>query len=137
MADVVLNGHSIDNGVIIKFRSVNTYDTVIWSGEVVGIVKYQVAKLVTDVDAFHQQVLSTDIDAEPVLNGDFVLINGSDGTSPAKQVAFAVSHILETSVEVIEVNTHLDLRILNIPDTSIANVIQLLNEHGFQTKIIG
>jgi len=137
MADIVLNGHAIDNGVVVKFRTINMFDTVLWSGEVVGVVKYQTAILVSPgLDVYHQQVLKTNVDAQSILDDEFIIINGTDGTSPAKQIAFAVSHILETSVELVEVNANLDLRILNIADTGIANVIQLLTENGYQTRII-
>jgi len=54
---VVINSHLIDNGVKIKFRTINTYDNNLWVGYVEGIVTYSMARALSDVNKLHEEVL--------------------------------------------------------------------------------
>lgn len=133
---LVLNGHTIENGVKVQFQTINTYDNVLWKGIVQGIVKYSVAKLIGDVDNYHNEVLKDTPGATPLDEQDFIIINTTDGSGPTKKVVFAVEHINETSVQLVDVNENINLRIYNVAESSIADILQLLTENGFQAKLL-
>lgn len=133
---LVLNGHTIENGVKVQFQTINTYDPLLWTGVVIGIVSYSVAKLIGDVDNYHNEVLKDSPGTTPLDEQDFIILNTTDGSGPAKKVVFAVEHINETTVQLVDVNQNITIKVFNIPTESIAVMLQLLAENGFQAKQI-
>ena len=133
---IVLNGHTIEIGVKVKFQTINTYDPLLWTGSVIGIVDYSVAKLVGDVDNYHNEVLKDTPGTTPLDEQDFLILETTDGSTPSKKVAFAVEHINETSVQLVDVNENLNIRIFNVAPSSTATILQLLAENGFQARQI-
>jgi hypothetical protein len=133
---LTLNGHPVDNGSKIKFGTINTYDPLLWVGVVIGIVDYSVAKLIGDIDNYHNEVLKDHPNTTPLVDQKFLILNTTDGSGPARKVVFGVSHINETTLQLVDVNQNINLRLFNIPTSSIATAIQLLAENGFQAKLI-
>lgn len=133
---ITLNGHTIENGVKVQFQTINTYDTVLWKGVVLGIVQYGVAKLIGDVDNYHNEVLKDTPGATPLVDQDFLIIETTDGSGPSKKVVFGVDHINETTVQLVDVDANINLRVYNVPESSIANILQLLAENGFQARLV-
>ena len=132
---VIINSHLIDNGVKIKFRTINTYDSNLWTGYVVGIVTYQMARALSDVNVLHEAVLK-DTAVGPVEDQTFIIISLSDSNEDGKRELFAVSWIEESSLELISTGVNIDIRITDIPSSSVATAIQLLAQNGFKAKVI-
>jgi hypothetical protein len=133
---LTLNGHAIDIGVKVQFNTINNYDPELWVGIVQGIVDYSVAKLIGDVDNFHNEVLKDTPGATPLVEQEFLIINTTDGSAPGRKVVFAIEHINETSVALVDVDNDVDIRIFNIPESSVATALQLLAENGFSARLL-
>ena len=134
---VIINGHEIDIGTNIKFSTINTYDNVVWIGVVTGIVDYGIAKMITDIDKYHAEVLKDTPGLDPADTLQYIVIETVDDGSPSRKVAFAVDWIEETSLEVITVTDSADFRVFNIPETEIQNVLNTLLEAGYKASFIG
>ena len=133
---VVINSHLIDNGVKIKFRTINTYDNNLWVGYVEGIVTYSMARALSDVNKLHEEVLKDTPGVGPVEEQEFIILSTTDSNDDGVRELFAVSWINEPSLDVISTGINVDLRIYDIPESSVANAIQVLAEAGFKAKVI-
>lgn len=134
---LILNGHEIVPGLKIKFNTINTYDAENWIGVVAGIVDYSIAKVFTDVDKYHAEVLKDTAGLNPVAEQQFILINTADDGNPSRKVAFAVQWIDEPTLDPIAITNVITLKVYDILETDIVNALAALAEAGFKAKYVG
>jgi hypothetical protein len=134
---LILNGHEIVNGLKVRFSTINSYDNVVWSGIVAGVVSYDIAKVFTDVDKYHAEVLKDNAGLDPANEQQYILINTVDDGQPSRKVAFAVQWIDESTLVVIDITNTITIKVYDIPDTDIVNVLNTLANAGFKAKYVG
>lgn len=118
-----------ENGTIIKFQTINPLDIQNYSGKVMGIVSYDIAKLYSDPLAYQQEVL-TDISNTGLADAsvlDYVVVQMQD----SKVRAFAIEWIKPGTFEVISIGTTSTLKIYNISTEQQVQLVELLRSNGY------
>jgi len=133
---LILNGHEIVTGLKIQFSTINTYDSNVWIGVVAGVVTYDVAKAFTDVDKYHAEVLKDTPSVTPAAEQEYIIINTADDGNPARKIAFAVEWIDEATLAPIAITNSINIKVFDVLETDIVNVINALAEAGFKAKYI-
>lgn len=131
---VVIEGNTVETGMKVSFHTHNQYDQVLWTGYIVGICNYDMAKMIYDVDKIHHEVkMSPGQSGQPDLAGQQFIIFSTEAVE-GKKIAFAVSWILDFTP--IDTNNNLTIEVLDIPSAKVAELMTLLADNRFNARIV-
>ena len=122
-------------GSKVKFNSINTNDSVIWVGEIVGFVDSSVASIVTDIVNYQEEVKKD----TPAINdldtlSFFILEVNAEGLN-TKKIAFAKEWVNESSFELLDNTSTVHISIPNVPDSQVTTVLQILRDANYQPRL--
>lgn len=137
---MIIDGKTVEINSIVKFKSMNNYDSNLWQGTVVAFGSAEVAKNFTDIYAYHQNILRSVREQFETGTGAYIeadalsyfVIRCLDNVIRA----FAVEWISPSSLEIIDTTTNITVKIYNVHTTSIDNIINLLKDNGFVARQI-
>ena len=135
--NLLIDSVTVSKGDKIKFTTINTFDPrQVYIGTVEGFVSIDLARSITDVDNYQNQVL-VDTPAAPNLdNVDFIIVKFLTDSNVQTRVAFATSWIATGTTEVLTNTKNIDFRVYGITDAKALDVIQILTESGFRVTLV-
>lgn len=129
---MIVDGQTVSVGDKIKFRTINSYDTNVWTGDVMGFVNYDIAKLHTDVVAYHTNVLKTNPDVDPAAELDYILIKTTEGVVRA----YAVDWVQPTTLVIVDTSNNITVKVYNVTAEQGVTILTLLKDNNYSCEII-
>lgn len=138
---MLIDGKTVEITTTLKFRSINNYDANLWVGEVIGFGMYSIAKLHTDVDMYHLNVLKDNKAQFQTGTGSYLqapdlqyfLVKCTDGIIRA----FAIEWVKPGTLEIIDPSlTSRTIKFYNLTSDSFTNLQNLLSDNDFVYRII-
>ena len=138
----VITPDQINVGDIIKFKTLSPHDNVVWSGEVVSICGYDVARLFgEDIVAYYQDInrnVEGGLKAKEKLTY-FVLkttaADSADGIISERRV-FAYEWLDLSTLERIDEQTYVDYRVYDISSDRVLEIKSAINAKGYVVDIL-
>lgn len=137
MADLV----SFDDlriGTTISFKTYNGYDSNTWRGIINGIGDYTFAKGMDDLIPYYQNVKKSIPNMPAIENLTFYSMSVYENslTKTTGKRVFAKEWIDQSSIKIIDMNSHVDFRVFNITASNKQTIIDILSDHGYSCSII-
>lgn len=128
----VIDPSTVKLGDTVRFNTISPHDTVKWAGVVKAICDYNVARLFEDIDTYYYDVKksSQELGAKESLKY-LVLDVDENGTGVTTTRVFAVEWINLSTFEIISENTYVDLRIYDIPESKVSDIVRLIQSAGY------
>lgn len=127
---------NITQGQVIKFKTINIHDNVLWQGKVEALCTYAFASKITDVDSIHQEVLRINNTLKPVTEQKFIVLAVTQSDGSVVNRAFALSWIDPSSCETVSDNTYFDFRVYDV-DASVKNqILKTIRELGYSVSVL-
>lgn len=130
---MIVDGNDVQVGDKIKFRTINTYDTNVWSGDVVGFCNYTMAKAYTDVVAYHTNVLKDNDIPDPVTELDYMIVKTIEGAFRA----FAIEWVQPTTLVIVDTTSNVTIKVFNVPSEEQTTILTLLRDNNYKCSIVG
>ena len=119
-------------GEHIRFRTISPHDTTIYTGQVISIGNYAVAKIFGDVAAIHQDMLQQNPELVDVSLLKYLIVECHD----KKRRPFAIEWIQDGKVSIVETGNTKLIRIYNTSPTNIKQIIALLRQNDITCSIV-
>lgn len=135
----VIEASSITTGMTISFRTHNPHDNVVWTGKVIALCDYDVAKLFTDVDTFHQEVVRSDPNTNygSASELDYLVLEFKDNNANVIKQAFALPWLVASSIEAINEKEYIDIRVYSISSTKAQDLAAAIQStYGYVAKVL-
>jgi len=120
-------------GDVVSFKSLNTTDPNIYVGKVKGEVTYDIAKSSMDVKGYNNSVSTITGIITPVDQLIFFVLKLYD---KSEMVYFAKQWINESTLKVIQKYGSIITEILDVNETDIAHITDILASEGYTINII-
>lgn len=130
---------SLTQGMNVTFKTRNPHDNVVWTGKIIAVCTYDVAKMFTDVDSYHQQVARADVETNfgDVTTNSYVVLQSQDSQGAIIKQAFATVWIDESTLSVVDVNAYVDIRIYSISESKASDIATYItDQYGYVTKVL-
>lgn len=124
---MIIDGKTIEVGTTIKFRTINSYDTNLWTGTIVAIGNYDVAKMYTDVVAYHQNVLKDTPELDPANTLTYLIIKTTEDIVRA----FAVDWIEVTTLVIVDTSNNINIIVYNVDSGEVDTILTLLRDNNY------
>lgn len=136
MAGTVTNIRSLELGTDISFKTHHTADGNTYEGTLIGFGSYNVVRSLMDILPYYQGVKKAIADLAPMTELEYFIIEYLqedivDGSEITKTFVCAFDWVVDSSVEVISLKQHFDIRIYNKPESEAAKIVALLQSHGY------
>lgn len=131
-----INIRNLEMGTDISFKTWHTSDGNTYQGTLIGFGNYSVVKSLMDILPYYQGVKKAINSLAPMTELEYFIIEYSqenivDGSNMTKTFVCAFDWVQESSVELISLKEHFDIRIYNKPESDAAKVVELLQSHGY------
>ena len=133
----VVSPDTIKIGDTVRFNTISPHDTFKWCGVVRGIVGYEVARTLEDIDSYYNDVkrVHRDISAKESMKYLLLAIDENNTGTPKIRV-FAVEWINTSTFEIVSENTHTDIRIYDIPESKLGDIVNMIRSAGYVAEKI-
>ena len=132
---VTINSLSVNIGSKVKFRTINNNDSNIYHGEVSAFSDYTLARIITDI-ANYQEEVKKDTPSVPLLvDLNFLILTLDDPVEQGKKVAIAQEWIQSATFELLDDIVTLDIQIRNVPTSQVQTVLQVLRDANFTPEL--
>ena len=134
----LLDINKLQLGDIIAFKSLNPYDAVKWRGKITGFGDYNLVKYMEDLVPYYQQVKKHVATIPNLENLSFIIVDCYENltTEVSTRRIFAKEWIDASSLTLIDLNRHMDIRIFDVGETDINRIKDLLSDHNFSMSVI-
>lgn len=124
-------------GQIIRFKSINPHDNVRWYGIISGICDYNIARQFQDVDTYYQDVKrsTSNIVAKEEAKYIILKVPENDGSTYTIRV-FATDWIDASTLETVEENTHVTIRVYDIDSSKAIDILTTITAMGYTAEIV-
>ena len=127
---------SLEMGTDISFTTKHTADGNTYQGTLIGFGNYSVVRSLMDILPYYQGVKKAVPDLAPMTELEYFIIEYLqedivDGSKSTKTFVCAFDWVESSSVTVISLREHFDIRIYNRPASEAAKVVELLQSHGY------
>lgn len=138
MANDLLDINNLQLGDIIAFKSLNPYDNVTWRGKITGFGDYNLVKYMEDLIPYYQNVKKHVAIMPELENLSFIIVDCYENlnTETSTRRIFAKEWIDPSSLIMIDLNKHIDIRIYDVNETDINRIKDLLADNNFSMSII-
>lgn len=127
----------IDIGQTIRFTTINPHDNIVWEGKVIAFCDYNIARMISDIDAYFQEIQRSQVSVEDKTALQYIVLSVDENqTGVYTKRVFSTTWIEPSSLEVVDVNLNVDIRIYDVSKEKIEDIIQLLRSTGYQVSIL-
>ena len=119
-------------GMTIQFQSNNPYDNNIYSGLVISLCDYEIARMYTDIVRYNEEVQGEVSETPDIKLLNYFIVRNNSGNAPT---AFALEWIKTNTLKVIVVPRTSILEVYNASDNQLKEAVKLLSNAGFSVKI--
>lgn len=132
----LVDPNSITNGQTIRFKSISTHDNVIWTGKVVGIVNYDIARSIEDIDTYYLDVkkYNADLKAKEALT--YLVLHVAENETTTVTRVFATAWIDEGSLEIVEENTYVTIKVYDVNSDRAKDILTAIQDLGYVAEIV-
>lgn len=119
-------------GQTIRFKTMNPHDNFYWTGKIAAICDYESARLEEDVDTYYNEIRRSM--AEPLPSKEnltYLKLRVTEYDSKVVTRVFAVEYIDVGTLELVEVNTYRLLRVYDINDSKLQDVVSTIQSLGY------
>ena len=129
----LLQAVEIKVGMTIQFQSNNPYDNNIYSGLVISLCDYEIARIYSDIVRYNEEVQGELPDTPDIKLLNYFIVRNNTGNAPT---AFALEWIKANTLKVIVVPRTSTLEIYNASDNQLKEAVKLLTNAGMSVKIV-
>ena len=126
----MINEEDVVLGDVVKFRTDNPVHAIVISGTVKGIVDVGIARTISDVDNYNEEVKRTLPAIDPTTDMKFVIIRHEDGS----QSAYSLDWIKDW--ESITENGDAKILFRNVSTTDVDNIIAYATSMNIRAKVV-
>ena len=132
----LVDPNSITNGQTIRFKSISTHDNVILTGKVVGIVNYDIARAIEDVDTYYLDVkkYNPDLTAKEALT--YLVLHVAENDTTTVTRVFATAWIDAGSLEIIEENTYVTIKVYDVSEDRAKDILAAIQDLGYVAEVV-
>lgn len=129
----MISVNDIEIGQTISFKSISQYDNVEWRGVIVGFGDYNLIRSLQDILPYYQNVKKTKPDILPIDRLNYIILDVYENikTTSTNRRVFAKEWIDVSSLKIVNVHNHIDLRIFNVEQHQLQIILDLLNANGY------
>lgn len=137
MSDIV-NLADLNIGDTISFKTMNAYDTVTWRGKITGFANYDLVRQMEDLLPYYQNVKKNSPDMADIEYLSYIVLDCYENltTETYTRRIFAKEWLDPSSVKIIDMNKHMDIRIYDISETDIQRIRDILSDSGYSIAVI-
>lgn len=132
----IIDPNNIKVGQTVRFKTLNPHDNIAHAGKVTSICDYTVASRFEDVDVYYQEVKRVLPDLGDKETLTYWLMDVSENGSAAVTRVFAIEIIDVATLEIIEENTHTDIRVYDIDSSKAQDVLSAIKKLGYVCEIV-
>lgn len=127
----------IDLRQTIRFKTINPHDNVRWSGQLLSMCTYELAKAIADVDAYYQDVVRANSDTSfPAKeNLTYLILSVDENNGASRKRVFASEFVDMSTLEIVNQNTYLDIRIYDIDRAKAQDILSYILACGYTAEI--
>lgn len=126
---------SIDDikvGHNIRFKSINPHDNTVWNGIVTAICNYKTAKAFSDVDAYYADIRRVNPSFATKEELRYLILDVTENNDTSVTRVFALEWMDPDTLKLINIeDTYRDIRIYNISEQEITNMLSYIAQQGF------
>ena len=130
------NVNQLSKGQTVRFRTKSPHDNVLWMGKITAICDYDIARKFQDIDTYYQDVLKVNPSMGARESLTYVILRVSENGAVATERVFALDWMDPATVEVVEENTYVDIRVYDINTTKANDVITAIAAMGYTSKMV-
>lgn len=132
----IVDPNTLKIGDTVRFRTLNPHDNVYHTGKIRSICDYETAKLFDDVDVYYQEVLRYQPAIGDKTTLTYLLINIAENNAVSVTRVFALEMIDKGSLERVELNSYVDIRVYDIDTTKAQDVLNAIKTLGYTCNIV-
>lgn len=132
----IVDPNTLKIGDTVRFRTLNPHDNVYHTGKIRSICDYETAKLFDDVDVYYQEVLRYQPAIGDKITLTYLLINIAENNAVSVTRVFALEMIDKGSLERVELNSYVDIRVYDIDITKAQDVLNAIKTLGYTCNIV-
>lgn len=118
-------------GTLVKFTSKNETDDVVWTGTVLGLVTYKIARTYGDVVSYRAAVVQVD-DAVPAVEDLSYFLIQLDDVEGKPVMVFASEFIETGSLESVNQRVTVLLEVYDLADNTHTDILTVLRANGYR-----
>lgn len=124
----------------IAFKTINPYDNNEWRGVVVGFGTYELVAKQYDLLPYYQEVkkVTSGTNMPEIEDLNFIIVDCYENalTSNTNRRIFAKEWIDVSSLRLINIYQHLDIRIFGVTSADTTKIMNMLLDYGYSAAII-
>lgn len=123
-------------GETVRFKTLSTHDNVLWTGKVVSLCDYEIAKTFQDIDTYYWDIkkIKPEMATKEALH--YWVLKVLENELNATTRVFAREWIDISTLERIMENTYKDIRVYDIDSSKAQDVLVMLKAHGYTCQLI-
>lgn len=134
---MIITADQIQLGQTIRFTTVNPHDNIVWQGTVVGFCNYDIAKLISDIDSYSQEIQRSKVSVDDKTTLKYLVLSVDENqTGVYTKRVFATTWIEPSSLEVVTVGENVDIRIYDVSPEKIEDILQMISSAGYYASRI-
>ncbi len=134
MPDSIVNINDLEVDQTIAFKSISQYDTVQWKGKIVAMGNYEFARGYEDILPYYNNIKKTNQTVPPLEQSHFIILKLYENETKKTLLVFAKEWIEPTSLQLIDVEAYVDLRVF-VSEKEINEVLNLLRSNDIPAVI--
>lgn len=137
MADIV-DLSTLAINTTISFKTLNAYDQNTWRGTITGSGNYNLVKTLTDLLPYYQQVKKSVPNLANIEDLNYLVFDMYENaiSTTTNRRVFAKEWIDPSSVKIVDVRQHIDIRIFNVTSADQQKIIDILADHSYSSSAI-
>lgn len=122
----------------VRFKTNSPHDNVVWSGTVIGICGYAVARNFYDVDSYYADIKKHNSSVKSKEAAEYLLLQVPTSDNSTTNVAFAKDWIDASTLEHISTGDYIDIRIYNISKDKATDILRYIQSSyvGYVAEIL-
>lgn len=122
----------------IRFKTNSPHDNVVWSGTVIGICGYTIARNFYDVDSYYSDVKKYNPTVKAKEAAEYLILQVATSDKSTTNVAFAKDWVDESTLEHISTGDYVDIRIYNISKDKAIDILTSIQSSyiGYVAEIL-
>lgn len=127
--------NDISIGQHITFRLLVPHDNIVHQGIVSSLCDYESAKKYSDIDASYAKLAKSGKEVPDKVSDIYVVLTYRQG-SVTQQTAFGRSWINQSTLELVDENTHHNIRVYNVDKQVAKEIVKSIRSSGYTADLI-
>lgn len=131
----IVDPTTLQRGQVIRFKSIAVHDNVYWTGKITGIVNYELARTIADVDTYYLDVKKYNSSIKAKESLTYLVLQVAENETTSTTRVFAIEWIDTASLTIVDENTTTTIVVYDISDNTAKELLKTIQGMGYTAEI--